>query len=61
MKKGSYLKLVALDINGLEANIVDDKNVKDIGEACEYFTNNIKKNENSNTIWIILPCQFSMK
>ena len=60
MKKGSYLKLVALDINGFEASIVDDKNVKDINEACEYFTNNIKKIEDDNAIWIILPCQFSV-
>ena len=29
MKKGSYLKLVALDINGFEVSIVSDKNVKD--------------------------------
>lgn len=60
MKKGSYLKLVALDINGLEASIVDDKNVKDINEACEYFQDNCRKIEDNNAVWIILPCQFSV-
>lgn len=52
MKKGSYLKLVALDINGLEANIVDDKNVKDIGEACEYFTKMCEKPTPLGMGWI---------
>lgn len=60
MKIGSYLKLVALDINGFEASIVDDKNVKDINEACDYFQNNCKNIENNNAVWIILPCRFSL-
>jgi len=58
MTKGNYLKLVALDINGIEASIVDDKNVKDITDACEYFSQNFKTNNNKNAIWLILPCNY---
>lgn len=61
MKKGSYLKLIALDINGLEANIVDDKNVKDIGEACEYFMDRYQNNIENDIVWVMLPYHFSLK
>jgi len=60
MTKGNYLKLVALDINGIEASIVDDKNVKDIADACEYFSQNFHASNNMNVIWLILPCKYTI-
>ena len=60
MIKGSYLKLVALDINALETRIIEDKNVKDINEACEYFSHNYKGSDKTNAIWLILPCSYKI-
>lgn len=56
--KGIYLKLIALDINGIEASIVDDKNVKNITDACEYFLQNFQADHTRNAIWLILPCNY---
>lgn len=56
MNKGSYLKLVALDVNGMDANIVQDKNVKNINEACNYFLENYKTH--STVVWLIFPCNY---
>lgn len=56
MSKGSYLKLVELNVNGMDANISQDKNVKDINEACDYFLNNF--GNDSNAIWLIFPCNY---
>lgn len=58
MSKGNYLKLVALDINGMEAIIVQDKNVKDIDEACNYFKSH---KINSTAVWLILPCSYIIR
>ena len=55
---GRYLKLVALDINAIEASIVDDKIVKNITEVCDYFTK--KYEENVNVVWLILPCSYEL-
>lgn len=52
MEKESFFKLVALNIDALEARIVDDKNVKNIKQACEYLSHI----QTQNDIWLILPC-----
>lgn len=59
MTEGSYLKLVGLDINGISADIVDDKNVKDMRDACDYFLEHHPENE-SNVVWLILPCHYAI-
>ena len=56
--KGNYLKLIALDINSLEASIVVDKNVKNITDACDYFLQNFQTDDTKNAIWLILPCNY---
>ena len=61
MIKGSYLKLVALDIDALGTRIIDDKNVKDINDVCEYFSHNYKGSDKTNAIWLILPCSYTIK
>ena len=58
--KGSYLKLVALDINPFETRIVADKNVKDINDVCEYFSHNYKGSDEINAVWLILPCSYKI-
>ena len=55
---GSYLKLVALDINALETRIVEEKNMKDIKDVCEYFSHNYKDSDEINAVWLILPCNY---
>lgn len=61
MIDGSYLKLVALDINALETRIVEEKNMKDIKDVCEYFSHNYKDSDNINAVWLILPCNYEIK
>lgn len=61
MIKGSYLKLVALDISALETRVIEDKNVKDINDVCEYFSHNYKGSDKTNAIWLILPCNYTVK
>ena len=60
MIEGSYLKLVALDISAFETRIVEDKNVKDITDVCEYFSHNYKGYDKTNAIWLILPCNYKI-
>lgn len=50
-----FLKLVALEVDALEARISDDKNVKDMKQACEYLSCQQQKSQ----IWIIMPCSFN--
>lgn len=57
---GSYLKLVALDINALETRIVEEKNMKDIKDVCEYFSHNYKDSDKTNAVWLILPCNYTV-
>ena len=57
---GSYLKLVALDINALETRIVEDKNMKDINDVCEYFSHNYNGSDKTNAVWLILPCNYTV-
>lgn len=59
MSKGDYLKLIALSVDGFEASILDDKNVKNIGEACDYFQENYGRNR-STAMWLILPCSYTI-
>ena len=58
---GSYLKLVALDINALETRIVEEKNMKDIKDVCEYFSHNYNGSDKTNAIWLILPCNYTVR
>lgn len=60
MTEGIYLKLVGLDINGISADIVDDKNVKDMNDACDYLLKHHQKIDN-NIVWLILPCHYVIK
>ena len=57
----NYLKLVALDINALETRIVEEKNMKDINDVCEYFSHNYKDSDKNNAIWLILPCNYTVR
>ena len=57
---GNYLKLVALDINALETRIVEEKNMKDIKDVCEYFSHNYNGSDKNNAIWLILPCSYKI-
>ena len=52
MSSEMFLKLVALDIDALEARVIDERNVKDLQQACDYLYPKSVNNE----IWIILPC-----
>lgn len=61
MINGSYLKLIALDINALETRIVEEKNMKNINDVCEYFSHNYNGYDNSNAIWLILPCNYTVR
>lgn len=58
---GSYLKLVALDIDALETRIVEEKNMKDINDVCEYFSHNYNGSDKTNAVWLILPCNYEIK
>ena len=60
MDNGNYLKLVALDVNGFEASIVDDKNVKNIVDACNYLHREYQRNK-STAVWLILPCSYIIR
>lgn len=60
MIEGSYLKLVALDISAFETRIVEDKNMKDINDVCEYFSHDYNDSDNTNAIWLILPCNYTV-
>ena len=57
---GSYLKLVALDINALETRVIEEKNMKDINDVCEYFSHDYNDSDNTNAIWLILPCNYTV-
>lgn len=61
MIEGSYLKLVALDISAFETRIVEDKNVKDITDVCEYFSHYYNGFDKINAIWLILPCNYTVR
>ena len=60
MIDGSYLNLVALDINALETRVVEEKNMKDINDVCEYFSHDYNDSDNTNAIWLILPCNYTV-
>ena len=49
-----YYKVVGLAVDALSAEIVADRNVKDINEANVYINEHIKNNENAT--WLVLPC-----
>ena len=57
---GSYLKLVALDIDAQETRIVEEKNMKNINDVCEYFSHNYNGSDKTNAIWLILPCNYTV-
>lgn len=50
----TYYKVVGITIDSLSAEIVADRNVKNIDEAGIYIKQNIDTNKNAT--WLILPC-----
>lgn len=52
--ENAYYKVVGIGIDALEAEIVADRNVKNIDEAGMYIKQNIDTNKNA--AWLILPC-----
>lgn len=50
----TYYKVVGITINSLSAEIIADRNVKDIDEAGTYIKQNIDINKNAT--WLIVPC-----
>ena len=57
MKHGNFLKLIGLNVESLETEIVTDINRKSIDEIYEYLK---KQNSSRNTTWIILPCSYQL-
>ena len=55
---GSYYKVIGLSIDALEAQIIQDKNVKDIDDVPNVVNHN---NETGNVIWLVLPCRYKIK
>lgn len=53
MQDGNYLKLIGLELDGFEARIIEDKNVKDF----ESIPQNISDGHR-NAIWLIFPCSY---
>lgn len=58
MLNGRYLKLVGLEINGIEVRIVADKNVQDMTDIYDYLSN--RDIQNGTAIWLIAPCSFQI-
>ena len=52
--ENAYYKVVGIGIDALEAEIVADRNVKNIDEAGMYIKQNIDTNKNATSL--ILPC-----
>ena len=58
MVDGSYYKVIGLSINALEAQIIQDKNVKDIDDVLG-VVNHTEKTE--NIVWVMLPCRYKIE
>ena len=58
MVDGSYYKVVGLSIDALETQIIQDRNVKDVGDV-PAIVNQLENRE--NTVWIILPCKYKIE
>lgn len=54
MMSNRYYKVVGLEIDSLEARIIEDKNIGDIDDVVGIIngTSNCEK-----AVWLILPCQ----
>ena len=57
MNCGNYYKVVGLSIDALEAQIVQDKNIKDINDAPKII--NAAKNCD-DIVWLVLPCRYQI-
>ena len=58
MTRGNYYKVVGLSIDALDAQIVQDKNIKDINDAQKVI------NETKNCddiVWLVLPCRYQIE
>ena len=55
---GSYYKVIGLSIDALEAQIIQDKNVKDIDDVLGVV--NCTK-EIENVVWLVLPCRYKIE
>ena len=58
---GSYLKLVALDISALETRVIEEKNMKNINDVCEYCSHYHNGSDKNNAICLILPCNYAVR
>lgn len=58
MTRGNYYKVVGLSIDALDAQIVQDKNIKDINDAPKI----INETKNCNDIvWLVVPCRYQIE
>ena len=55
---GSYYKVIGLSIDALEAQIIQDKNVKDIDDVLGVVNHT---EETENIVWVILPCKYKIE
>ena len=55
---GSYYKVIGLSIDALEAEIIQDKNVKDIDDVLGVVNHT---EETENIVWVILPCRYKIE
>lgn len=58
MVDGSYYKVIGLSIDALEAQIIQDRNIKDINDVPSVV--NCTK-EIENVVWVILPCKYKIE
>ena len=58
MMDGTYFKVVGLSIDALEAEIIQDKNVKDINDVPDVVN---RTKETDNIIWLVLPCKYKIE
>lgn len=50
----NYFKVIGINVDALSAEIVADKNVKDIDDVSIYIKEQLDKTH--GTTWIIFPC-----
>ena len=58
MTRGNYYKVVGLSIDALDAQIVQDKNIKDINDAPKIIN---ETNNCNDIVWLVLPCRYQIE
>ena len=58
MVDGSYYKVIGLSIDALEAQIIQDSNVKDINDVPDVVNHT---EETENVVWLVLPCRYKIE